>query len=299
MDIIIEIGTPEQKQLIEKELGFFVEFTEQVDAQAISLVVIPEDFEKKVNELQETKDYKSERGVSESSVTTMAKTVRLDDSIAIILSSLLYTEYYDSQIRSFVFIHEITHVINHLDFPKVETSSRTTVTYLGNLYRLFDEYWADRLAYQVIDNIYTEKSQLWENYIENEINGFTSLLADRKYYDTIQAEIDALKSHNDTTRFLDNIKQSLDELTISTVHLFVLIHHNPSLISQENLLKSSFVNEKTWALLNYFKSKYEQNDLNLDKGIELITEYMMNFGIRFEDRGSELHCYVTDIQTGD
>ena len=47
--------------------------------------------------------------------------------------------------------------------------------------------------------------------------------------------------------------------------------------------------------MDYFKNKYEKKENDLSDGIELIRDYLINFGVRFEDRSEGGYIYVQDI----
>ena len=73
------------------------------DIRNISKVIVPADFDAKINELQGTSNYESNRGV-----VALARNVNLGESDAIVLSPLLYTAYFDAQIRLYFSLHEIS-----------------------------------------------------------------------------------------------------------------------------------------------------------------------------------------------
>jgi len=128
LDINIEIGTPEQQELIRQEMELFKKVVEQTDPPLyISKVIVPIDFDAKVNKLQGTTTYESVRGVM-----AVAKIVNLGDSIAVVISPHLYTENHDSQTRLFIYTHEIFHVANKRKFPTISVSSDSLKFYLNN-----------------------------------------------------------------------------------------------------------------------------------------------------------------------
>jgi len=83
LEIIIEIRTPEQQAQIQQELAAFLEAVKHIDPPLrLSKVVAVSDFAAKVNELQGTTTYESDRGVM-----AVAKIVDLGDSMAVVLSA--------------------------------------------------------------------------------------------------------------------------------------------------------------------------------------------------------------------
>lgn len=291
LDIIIEIGTPVQRAQIQRELVIFTEVVKRSDPPLnISKVVIPFDFDAKVNELQGTTTYKSVRGVM-----GVAKILDLDNSIAVVLSPHLYTENQDTQTRVFIFLHEITHVSNRRKFPAVSSDSYSQQTYLGNIYVLFDEYVSDRLAFKIIDGLFPEKTHHWKTFVQNYAEGFTSLVNDAHYYSTIKSEIESFRMHGYVMLFLKNSCPMFDDVVLSIVHAFSLADHDPCAIQLTDLMQSPFVNEKTLVLMRFFKDKYQEGVFDVHDGINLITDFMTNFGMKFEDTPQGRYCHVLDI----
>ena len=63
LDIIIEIGTEEQKELISKELSIIKKISRDFNPPPpITQIIVPEDFERKVNDILGVEHYKSQRG---------------------------------------------------------------------------------------------------------------------------------------------------------------------------------------------------------------------------------------------
>ena len=63
MEIVVEVGDETVKQQITGELEYLLSITRVVDPPVIiHQVIVPLDFDATVNRLQETKDYRSNRG---------------------------------------------------------------------------------------------------------------------------------------------------------------------------------------------------------------------------------------------
>ena len=97
--------------------------------------------------------------------------------------------------------------------------------------------------------------------------------------------------------FWTKIDQSFDAVSKSIVYLFSHIDHKQKLQRIEPLLnKSPFYNNHTKILINYLRSKYEEENFDLNDGRMIIEKFMTNFGVRFEDIGNnQYHCHVLDI----
>jgi hypothetical protein len=291
LEIIIEIGTQEQQAQIRQELAFLEGIVGHTNPPLnISQVVIPSDFDAKVNELQGTTTYESKR-----IVRAVAKIVDIGNSIVVVLSPLLYMENHDTQTRMVILLHEIMHVSNKRRFPTISSDSCQRQTYLSNLYILYDEYVADRLAFKIMDDLFQEKTKCWKAFVLNEATGFTSLINDPQHYNAIRSEIVSFRTHADVALYLKNIYPSFDNVALSIVHTISLADHDPHAIQITDLRESPFVNEKTMALMRFFKDKYQENAFNVNDGIGLIIDFMTNFGVKYEDTPQGTYCHVLNI----
>jgi len=192
-------------------------------------------------------------------------------------------------------LHEIAHVSNKQKFPDTSSDSYSRQIYLGNIYTLFDEYVADRLASEIIDNLLPSKTDHWKAFIQNNAVGFTSLINDVQHCTTIKSEIESFRTHADIMLFLENTCPIFDNVALSIVHAFSLADHDPHAIKLTDLMLSPFVNERTLALMRFFKDKYQERIFDVHDGISLIIDFMTNFGMKFEDIPQGGYCHVLDI----
>jgi hypothetical protein len=293
LELVIEIGDPQQKKLIELEMHPVFGVARDLNPPLnLTKVILAADFDAKVNELQGTTNYKSSR----DDITASAKIVDINDGVAIVLSPMLFTEEEDSETRQFVYLHELMHAVNKRKFPPIPTDSYCMTTYLGNLHIFYDEYCADRIAYKIIDEIYPTRSPRMQAKIENELKHFTLLLNNPKYYDAIAREIRLFRRHMiNIDGFLAIITPFFDTVSLSIVHAWTIAEQYPEIDGQDELSKSKFLNGKTLKLLAFLKTKYEKKSFDLKDGVDLVADFMENFGMRFEDRPQQPYCHVLDI----
>lgn len=260
-------------------------------------VIVASDFSKSVNLLQKTTDYLSERGVGPNKVTALAKIVDVERGYAIVLSSVLYTNSYDTLTRGYVILHEMAHVVNKNRFPSLITNVYSKRLYYSSLYYLYDEYFCDRFAYSVIDVVFPEKSEWWDAYWEYCVNGFASVLNDSVYSETISNAIYRfrIREIEDVDKFLSIIRQSVDEVSQSTAHLFSAVHDLGVEDIEEKLKSSRFFNDRTRHLIDYMKNKYDSEDHDLMDGYLVISEYFKNFGFLAEETSDGPFIHVLDI----
>lgn len=289
----VEVGTAEQRNIIEHELELIQTIVGAFQPPLnISQVIVPADFDQKVNELQNTNDYKHVRSVVEA----LATVLEIDYGIAMIISPRIYTEEWDFQKRVFIYLHEIFHVVNKKRIPRAELESRSLSLYFENIYRLFDEYASDRQAHECVDELFPSKSDLMRCLIDSSIHGFIRIINDPQYYEQISKEIAYFRIYDsDVETFLKNIHDSFSNVAMSIVHLYSYIDSYADYQCKvDDLCNSRFVNNRTSALIDFFRKKYGENHPGLVEGLSLVKEFMLNFGMRFEDTEQGLYCHVLD-----
>lgn len=295
MEIIVEIGDEMIQSQIKKEIENLLTITDIVDPPIrIHQVFVPIDFDGKVNQLQGNSDFNSARGFMNEGVIVMAKLIDISEGTCLVLSPTIYHSPFDTMIRCFYLSHEIAHLINRNQFPIIPKNSFTQENYLKNLYTLFDEYFADRFAIFVTERIFTP-SESWTRYFNNGALRYLEIAANSRYYEFIRAEIEHFRVHGDVNRHWKTILEVVNVISISTVHGFAIYHAKPEENLDIQIPDSKFFSEKTFALMDYFKNKYEKNENDLSDGIELIRDYLINFGVRFEYRSEGGYIYVQDI----
>jgi hypothetical protein len=300
LDIIVEIGTDEQKKIIENELFILIAISEILDPPApIKSIIVANDFDRTVNDLQQTQNYCSSRGEH----LAVAKNVYTKDGIHLVFSAFLFTNEQDNITRFNIYLHEFLHAYNSLRFPSLITESKTEYQYLTNLYILYDEYDVDRKSLQIVDRFLefnkiknTKYDQLHRLSTRKHIKGFIKIINNEKYYNNICFQISSFRFHRNVIKFLDAINPLFDEISKSIIHTYSYIDFFPKLYRIFPLInKSKFVNDKTITLTEYFRKKFDDNEPDLLDGIELIKRFMENFGMRFEDTKNGLYCHVLDI----
>ena len=93
-------------------------------------------------------------------------------------------------------------------------------------------------------------------------------------------------------RFLQELHPVFDGVFISLAHAFSLSDSHPLILPFYKLEKSKFVDERTIALVEYAREYFQKKDHDLNSGISLVSNFMRNFGIAFEDSPNGLICHV-------
>lgn len=295
MEIIIEVGNEAIQEYIRHELGFVDKIAESLKLN-VSRIIIPGDFQAKVNEYQGRDDYKVQRGVENAQVTVAAKIIEDGDNITILLSPyIFYLQSFDTMVRCFLMVHELMHVVNKGYFLEIPKGSFALENYLGNLYIMFDEYTADRYAYSMIEGAFEPHTEAWELYNQDGVLGYLNPTSDPRYYEHILSEIKKFRYHADVNRYWKSIWETVHVVSISIVHGFARYHEHLENYKKLEIPSTKFINEKTFALMDYFKTKYKTQNYDLNDGIGLMEEYLTNFGVRFEDRPEGGWMQVLDI----
>lgn len=294
MEILIEIGNNKQQKIITNELKVIETLLNMFKPPLnIEKIIVPCDFIKAVNQIQKISSFNSDRGQEQ---IVMAKTIELDNSCILVFSPTIYTKEWDNQMRMSLYLHELIHAINYRRIPKPIAKSPSYNRLFANLYILYDEYYANRKSFKITDRVYPNKSKIFDDFIQGSFKSFLQSLIDNKYYEKIKSEINLFRIHGNIDLFLKETTDVFDAVAKTIAYTYSYIDHFEFAKSQENLInKSYFINKKTKCLINFYRSKYLKDEFDLISGIDLMEDFLTNFGMRFEDREAEEYCHVLDI----
>jgi len=294
LDIIVEIGTEEQKELIRKELSVIKIISRDFNPHPqITQIIVPEDFERKANDILGIEHYKSKRGDQ----VVIAKNVPTEDGIILLFSKELYTDSHDNQTRLQIYLHEFIHAFNKLRFPKISEDPKAANIYFGIIYTLFDEYDANRKSFKITEKVYPQLSHRYKSIHALNLKEFVKTICDDSLHlKKLRKEIVKFRSHNNVDLFLECTKDLVDEVSKSIIYVYSYLDQNYKLTKNKALLeKSYFINDKAIALIDFFRVKYEKEDNNLFDGRKIIEDFMTNFGFRFEDTPKGIYFHILNI----
>jgi hypothetical protein len=292
MEIIIEIGTPEQQGLIVDEISQITNVLKDIVPERIKKIYVPLNFDDKVNEIQKSNSYRSYRGHH----TASAKTLINNEGIVIVLSAQLYTSGCDQFIRYNTFFHELFHAYNP-NFGKIfNESDRVTNTYLNNLYVFFDEYQAVRRSYEVTFEVAKSLSlKFLRNVCYNFHSHSISLTDKALYYDKINAEISVFLRTRNAGLFLKNFEQYFLECGVDFIYTYAIMDACEHFTKYKyKLSESPFVNSNSMKLIDFYRKKFDGN-YNLNEGYDFIVDFTKVFGIFFYIKDGVEHFYVEKI----
>lgn len=293
MKMIVEIGTEEQKEQIRSELSIIKDLSDQIDIPIkIIELIVPIDFDNKINELLGINSYKAIR----KSQAALAKVIQSEHGVILVFSPILFTNDFDYDIRLLFYIHEYFHVINKFNLPILESITKSNDIYLKIIYENYDEYYAIRKSMDTINTL-KEKSFMLKKYIQVTFKRFIDIILDEQFYYELCAKIIYFRSHADIDKFFQEIRPYINETLKTIVNIFAYMDSNNKLKNIEPLLyKTRFINENTFNLMNCFRKKYLDGKYDLSDGIILAEKSMINFGIKFEDTEEEgIYCHVLNI----
>ena len=294
MEILVEIGNDEQQKIIANELKLIEKLLDLFKPPLnIKKVIIPCDFNKTVNQIQNISSFNSDRGQEQ---IVCAKTIELENSCILVFSPIFHTKEWDIQKRMSLYLHELIHAVNHRRIPKPITKSPSYNRLFVNLYILYDEYYANRKSFKITDSIYSNKSKIFDDFLKKSFKSFLQSLINNKYYEKIQSEINLFRIHGNIDLYLKEVPDIFDAAAKAIVYTYSFIDHFDFAKSQENLInKSNFINKKTKCLIDFYRLKYSKDDFDLISGVDLMEDFLTNFGMKFEDRKDGEYCYVLDI----
>ena len=296
MEIIVEIGTDEQKERIYKELSIIDQIAKSlsIPPEAIPKVIVPENFDETINSFTKlNRQYKSQRGH-----LAIAKNLPLEDGTVLVFSPLLYTSEFDGFMRMQIYSHEVLHVDSKFLFPKIPNDSMADFEYFTQFYRLFDEYYANRMSYEITEDFFEKLSFKYRKHNAAHLKGFIeSITENDELFNNIQREIFEFRIHSDLNFFLNNFWKFFETASLSFVYIYSMFDHNPKLKRLEPILtKSPFFDDDVKSLMEYFRTKFEEGNYNFFNDKELIVNFIMNFGLEFECFGKDkYYCHVLDI----
>ena len=285
MEFSVEVGTDEQREVIEVELGTFFSVNIDEAPNWFDRVLFVEDLERAVHELQGLDGYLAVRTVGESEIVALAKIVDTGEVRTLVLSAQLYAERFDTQTRCFVCMHEICHSLNLQVLPDVDAEpSYSRRTYLHNLGTFYDEYTADRFGYNLAesDALFDGQTNSWGEYLAAEETGFRSVILDETNYETLRMAIRRFRITADMDQFLAALRPIFDAVFVSFAHFAALADAYPTIDANSTFAGSKFATPPMMALVEHIRQQYEAITFDVEAGIPLVIDAIASFGIRKE-----------------
>ena len=294
MELVVEVGNMDQQELIRQELSIFRFFGQTMEIPLNILgVIVPRDFDQAVNSLQGISGYKSIR----RSHMAIGKTINKPEGTYFVFSHELYQIDHDNQTRFVFYLHELQHAINYWRFPEGLELSPTEHLLFKEIYRLYDEYYCNRIAFEVADGIYPDKSKYFTKKMATILKGhYKSLISCENDVVRLQGHIDDYRYHEDIDEMMKTANEYYAGYVRDLLNLFSMIDHFTKFEKIRQIAgQSEFVNEIGLELMNYLKVKYEAGSLDLLNGLDILNDYFANFGMEYEDTSEGIYCHIFDL----
>ena len=289
LEIDIEIGTEEQNEQIKAELSIFSSIYKKSEfIPRINRIIIPADFKTTIQRLTSDPSFNIQRGSSESSIHVTAKIINVDDEKILVLSPYIYTEGWDMHLRYLIYLHEQAHL--NCDIMKADYSdmSRSKRDYMDILYELYHEYYCDRFAYEIINNVFGDLSDLYIQRIEENFENYNRIFNDKSYENIISTQTKLFNEKQiDRDTFIKEWNVVFGVIPYAIAHYYALVHEYDNLAERAIFNLPPFINSCTMDLIKYFDDKYNNYDFDLTDGIERIDFFMRNLGVQYIDDGGE------------
>ena len=288
MKITVEIGKKSQQQEITDELGIIGEAAKHATmAFRIQEIIVPKNFDAKVNELEGTNQYQSIPGAE-----PVAKSVFHEDGYYLLFHPNLFTKHYDNQVRFAIYWHEFALIVNKGRFPVLTRHKLDRfANYFMNIYQLFDQYDAARKSFEfrdaIVNNVlHQELSETARQDLETSLTGNLALINNKKeYYEWIKFQQEEFTKHKNVSQFLQQIQGKISQLSFSIIFAYATMDHYEYLREKEQLISEApMLNNNTRVLLEYFRMKYDEGSTDLSDGIApmrsrtIMEAFWANFG---------------------
>jgi hypothetical protein len=293
MEIQIEIGTTEQKELIRRELAILERAADGADLVGeISRVIVPADFDEAVRNLTGDRSFTQNRGYH----LVLAKVVREPEGVAILISPGAFTECFDTDIRIHYYVHELTHVGQGL-FDVDGAPNTTERIYSSNLKGLFCEYEAERHALETCARLLKEPSDLYVQHHQSVCGSLQNVLEDVEICNALRQVIGRFRLRwIDMEGLQSGIHPIFDQVSKSLAYYAAYLDAGTTFLNCTALEGMCvFVTDSARELMRYFADKYEARSHDLRDGREVIRLFIETFGVRYEDTDAGLYCHVIGI----
>jgi len=122
---------------------------------------------------------------------------------------------------------------------------------------MYDEYYADRKALEIVDYLFEEKSERFLAMKETYIANFSiNFVQDQDWYDLLTESVGRFRVSGDVDQYLYRISDTVNEIFKTLVHLYSHFDHYPQYAEQEaEIRRVRFVGDSGLALIKYMRDK--------------------------------------------
>lgn len=296
----IEIGSEEEKDQIIGELKLLKGIIDKKWKERSFRLIISGDFDKTIKELTGDEEYNSIR--NNIGHRALAKTLDIDNTTIFVYSHQMFNGLFDTQVRYVYYLHELQHSLIKLKEPAYDGQDPNGDEMLRLNNHFFNEYNANRYSLVLNKQIFQTESILFKEFRDSTIQGHLKTLLDTELnFDIVKESILKYRYHC----------ISIDELLaiiwpiVGGVHLDISFffsyydEFDEYFDLLEEIKKCNFVNERTFALINYYRELFKTLDytieIDLADGEQLLHEQLKNFGMTCQNSGENIYINVHPI----
>lgn len=184
------------------------------------------------------------------------------------------------------------HALNESRFPALNNKGDAYSTYRHNLYVFYDEYYSDRVAYSLVEEMQDGSSDIWTKRVSRERDQFLGLVKDSILPSRIDSAISSLYAHRDAIRFLEEIYPLFDPVFKSIAHVSAIFDEYSNLADWKLLEESRFVGKQGIELIKFVRMCYAAKRFDLDDGLPIIRGAIRKYGFELEDTLLGVVCKV-------
>jgi len=296
MKIEIEIGTAEQKEKITREMAILRSIARNLDVlEQIDRVIVAEDFSATVGGLTGDKEYEQNRGYH----YVLAKMIPTGGRTTLVLSSALFTESMDTEIRTQLYAHELMHVDLATRFDLKRDTTESELIYSTNYRRLLEEYIAVRFSLEFCAQLFDEPSDRYEEYCRAGASDHIAALDDEAKWQQLSGLIGQFRLRMlSITDFQVAVGPLFDEISKSLVYAAAYLHSETGYISDTDIRAEGtrFVTASALKLITYLESMYSADTFDVIEGIDYVREFGKGLGFVYKDTEAGSYLRVVGLR---
>jgi len=282
-EIIIEIGTEQQKKLITQEIENFLVIIDEFIGTWFDAVIIPSNFDQSIRKLTNDTEYTAVR----REVTAQAKFIQSKYGNTLVINPIIFSNMYDTQVRYHLYLHETGHFIFSLNRTDVSELSLADKTYFEDISAFYDEFCAERFSWLVCENLFKGKSQHYLNFVTTSIQGHWEILTStEEKLKQLKDNLFDFKFHRSGDRFLKEMRPLLEPIMLSFFYFLAIRTVIPKQ-AKKSIRDFPFpFNQPPSIEIAKLCLKTYPNPLDYENALEKAKNFYYQFGFKLENHKS-------------
>lgn len=282
-EIVIEVGTEQQKKLISQEIENFLIVIDEFIGTWFDAVIIPSDFDQSIRKLTNDTEYTAFRG----EVTVQAKFIQSKHGNTIVFNPIIFSDIYDKQVRYHLYLHETGHFIFSLNKKDITDLSLANKIYFENILTFYDEFRTERFSWLVCQNTFKEKSLYYLNFVNLCIDGHWQILnSTEEKLKQIKDILLDFRFHQSGDRFLKEMRPLLKPIMLSFFYFLAVRTVIPKQVKKSIGDFPFPFNQPPSIEIAKLCLKTYPNPLDYENALEKSKSFYNQFGFKLEDHES-------------